>query len=204
MIEQSWFPQLRLYCLHKWRYQAKQDQPRVIKNLIQSALVGLEKGNPPVMSSEGTGGTYFMQDVSGQKFVVVFKPIDEESMAENKSRGLPLSLDGIELKGTRVGEGALREFGFSGVPPTIMVHCLSDCFNHSKKLDRATPDFRVGSMQMYVKNCGSCEDMGPRAFPVEEIHKISVLDITLANTDMHGGNICFAKRETKGELCWSP
>ncbi|KAI0492558.1 hypothetical protein KFK09_026831 [Dendrobium nobile] len=197
----------------------------VIKKLIQSALAGLKKGNPPVMSSEGTGGAYFMQDVSGQEFVAVFKPIDEEPMAENNPRGLPLSLDGIGLKkGTRVGEGALREvaaylldhpisgrrtsmcdeFGFSGVPPTIMVQCLSDCFNHSKKFDRATPDFKVGSMQMYVKNCGSCEDMGPGAFPVEEIHKITVLDIRLANADRHGGNILFCKEGEEGRIVLVP
>ncbi|KAG0456504.1 hypothetical protein HPP92_024292 [Vanilla planifolia] len=108
-----------------------------IKDLIGSALAGLEKGNPPVMSSEGTGGAYFMQDILGQEFVAVFKPIDEEPMAKNNPRGLPLSMDGIGLKkGTRVGEGALREvaaylldhpvkgrktslcgdIGFSGVP----------------------------------------------------------------------------------------
>ena len=40
----------------------------------------------------------------------MFKPIDQEPMAVNNPHGLPLSLDGEGLKkGTRVGEGALRE-----------------------------------------------------------------------------------------------
>ncbi|KAL0906529.1 hypothetical protein M5K25_025030 [Dendrobium thyrsiflorum] len=197
----------------------------VIKNLIQSASTGLDKGNPPVMSSDGTSCTYFMQDVSGQEFVVIFKPIDEEPMAENNPRGLPLSLDGIGLKkGMRVGEGALREiaayllghpisgcrtsvcdkFGFSGVPPTIMVCSLSDCFNHSKKLDSATLDFKVGSMQMYVNNCGRCEDLGPRAFPMEEIYKITVLDIRLANANRHDGNIWSCKEGEEWRIVLVP
>ncbi|MCI89661.1 phosphatidylinositol 4-kinase gamma 4-like, partial [Trifolium medium] len=51
-----------------------------------------------------------MLDSTGQKYVSVFKPIDEEPMAVNNPRGLPLSLDGEGLKkGTRVGQGAFRE-----------------------------------------------------------------------------------------------
>lgn len=196
----------------------------VIKGLVQSALSGLEKGNPPVMSSEGTGGVYFMQDASGQEFVGVFKPIDEEPMAKNNPRGLPMSLDGIGLKkGTRVGQGALREVaaylldhpisgnrtstgdkvGFSGVPPTVMIRCLSGSFNHPEGFDHTVQDFKVGSLQMFVKSCGSCEDMGPRTFPVEEIHKITVLDIRLANADRHAGNILFCK-DGEGQVTLVP
>ena len=127
----------------------------------------------------------------------MFKPIDEEPMAENNPRGLPLSVDGEGLKrGTRVGEGALREVaaylldhptdgcrshsgtGFSGVPPTALVRS----FHMGKEL-------KIGSLQMFVENQGSCEDMGPHAFSVKEVQKIAVLDIRLANADRHAGNI---------------
>uniref|UniRef100_A0ACD5ZS06 Uncharacterized protein n=1 Tax=Avena sativa TaxID=4498 RepID=A0ACD5ZS06_AVESA len=176
--------------------------PEVVK-MIASAIAGLENGHTPVMSAEGSGGVYFMQDASGQKNVAVFKPIDEEPMAENNPRGLPLSTDGEGMKrGTRVGEGALREVaayildhqvvdresgrivGFSGVPPTAIVRSL-----HRGK------SFKVGSLQMFKDNDGSCEDMGPRAFPVKEVHKIAVLDIRLANADRHAGNILVSKEE---------
>jgi hypothetical protein len=176
--------------------------PEVVK-MIDSAIAGLENGHTPVMSAEGSGGVYFMQDSSGQKNVAVFKPIDEEPMAENNPRGLPLSTDGEGMKrGTRVGEGALREVaayildhqvveresgrsvGFSGVPPTAIVRSL-----HRGK------SFKVGSLQMFKENDGSCEDMGPRAFPVKEVHKIAVLDIRLANADRHAGNILVSKEE---------
>lgn len=170
--------------------------PAVMK-MISSTRAGLDNGFLPVMSTEGSGGVYFMQDPSGHSNVAVFKPIDEEPMAENNPRGFPFSVDGEGLKrGTRVGEGALREVaayildhpidgcksseatGFSGVPPTALVRC-----SHKGK------GFKIGSLQIFVNNHGSCEDMGPRDFPVQEVQKIAVLDIRLANADRHAGNI---------------
>ncbi|KAI4355240.1 hypothetical protein L6164_004033 [Bauhinia variegata] len=177
----------------------------VILDMIKSTYDGLHAGNNPVRSTEGTGGAYFILDSTGKKYLSVFKPIDEEPMAVNNPRGLPLSMDGEGLKkGTRVGQGAFREvaayildhpitgrrtlfgdeLGFAGVPPTVLVKCLHKGFNHPGDL---TP--KIGSMQMFMENNGSCEDMGPGAFPVEEVHKISVLDIRLANADRHAGNI---------------
>jgi hypothetical protein len=50
-------------------------------------------------------------------------------------------------------------------------------------------------MQMFVKNNGSCEDIGPGAFPVKEVHKITVLDIRLAYADRHAGNILISTEE---------
>ncbi|KAK8957350.1 hypothetical protein KSP39_PZI001472 [Platanthera zijinensis] len=189
-----------------------------LEELISSTYDGLEKRHAPVMSSEGSGGVYFMKDGSGRKYVSVFKPTDEEPMAENNPRGLPLSPDGEGLKrGTRVGEGALREVaayildhpaggrrsflsdepGFSGVPPTVMVRCLRGGGDEAK-------DLKVGSLQKFVKNCGTCEDMGPRAFPVEEVHKIAVLDLRLANVDRHAGNILVCREEEEGKVMLVP
>ncbi|XP_028779812.1 phosphatidylinositol 4-kinase gamma 4 [Neltuma alba] len=177
----------------------------VVCDMINSTYDGIEKGNYPVRSAEGTGGAYFMMDSTGQKYVSVFKPRDEEPMAVNNPRGLPVSLDGEGLKkGTRVGQGAFREVaayildhpisgrrlffgdkkGFAGVPPTVLVKCLHDGFNNHGDLTA-----KIGSLQMFMENNGSCEDMGPGAFPVKEVHKISVLDIRLANADRHAGNI---------------
>ncbi|XAR52214.1 1-phosphatidylinositol 4-kinase [Bertholletia excelsa] len=141
----------------------KIELPLTVKKLISATFHGLERGNQPVRSSEGSGGAYFMQDSSGEEYV----------------SGLPLSIDGEGLKkGTRVGEGALREVaaylldhprngprlfnnedeeGFAGVPPTVMVKCLHRGFNYPK---------------------GS---------------QISVLDIRLANADRHAGNILVSK-----------
>lgn len=141
-------------------------------------------------------------------------------MAVNNPRGLPLSPDGEGLKrGTRVSEGALREVaayildhpksgrrsfssevkGFAGVPPTVMVKCLHDGFNHPEGIT-----VKIGSLQMFMKNCGSCEDMGPGSFPVEEVHKITVLDMRLANADRHAGNILVSKEGKDGRTVLIP
>ncbi|KAG4999071.1 hypothetical protein JHK87_020143 [Glycine soja] len=189
-------------------------------DMVKSTFEGLKKGNHPVRSSEGTGGTYFMQDSTGQEHVSVFKPMDEEPMAVNNPKGLPNSSNGEGLKrGTKVGEGALREVaaylldhpksgprlasgeavGFSGVPPTVMVQCLHQEFNHPNGFASSSKHVKIGSLQKFISNDGNCEDYGPSAFPVEEVHKIAVLDIRLANADRHAGNILI-KKEADGQI----
>ncbi|KAK9724819.1 hypothetical protein RND81_05G100600 [Saponaria officinalis] len=202
----------------------KVELPLVIRQLIRNTLSGLDRGNCPIRSSEGCGGAYFMPDTAGEEYTSVFKPVDEEPMAANNPNGLPESKDGEGLKkGTRVGEGALREVaayvldhpktghrspyhndrGFAGVPPTAMVKCLHGSFHHPDGYDGSLKNLKIGSLQMYMKNIGSCEDMGPSAFPVEEVHKISVLDIRLANADRHAGNILVTK-DSQGQISLIP
>nr|KYP71936.1 hypothetical protein KK1_011216 [Cajanus cajan] len=158
-----------------------------IWNMVNSTYDGLDSGNYPIRSAEGTGGAYFMLDSLGQKYVSVFKPIDEEPMAVNNPRGLPLSIDGEGLKkGTRVGQGAFRE-----VAAYVLDHPL-----------KLTP--KIGSLQMFTENSGSCEDMGPGAFPLKEVHKITVLDIRLANADRHAGNILLSTEEDNNQTVLIP
>ncbi|CAN0908849.1 Phosphatidylinositol 4-kinase gamma 4 [Linum grandiflorum] len=188
-----------------------------IWNMVNSTFVGLEMGHPPIRSSEGTGGTYFMRNPSGEGFVSVFKPSDEEPNAVNNPQGLAMSSNGEGLKrGTKVGEGAVREvaayildhpksgpratmtnevMGFSGVPPTIIAQCLHKGFNHPKGYEYSAKSVKIGSLQMFMNNEGSCEDVGPAGFPVEEVHKITVLDVRMANADRHAGNILIGKGE---------
>lgn len=186
--------------------------PPFLSKMVQCISEGLAQGKQPMRSSEGTGGAYFMQEATGNKYIAVFKPTDEEPLAVNNPQGLPPSLNGEGLKrGTRVGEGAWREAaayildhpydgshslsenGFAGVPPTMMVHCLHKGFNHPNGFDCSSENAKTGSLQMFRKNHGSCEDMGPRDFPVDEVHKISVLDMRVANADRHAGNILHYK-----------
>lgn len=198
--------------------------PHFLQKMAQSVSDGLAQGREPVRSTEGTGGTYFMQEASGNKYIAIFKPIDEEPLAVNNPQGLPPSTNGEGLKrGTRVGEGAWREVaayildhpieghqsfheevGFSGVPPTMMVNCLHKGFNHPNGFECSSENAKTGSLQMFVKNHGSCEDMGPRDFPVDEVHKISVLDIRVANADRHAGNILLYKDPEEGQISLIP
>ncbi|XP_057759395.1 phosphatidylinositol 4-kinase gamma 2-like [Arachis stenosperma] len=193
-------------------------------DMINSTFDGLKNKHNPIRSSEGTGGAYLMQDSSGMEYVSVFKPIDEEPMAVNNPQGLPLSSNGEGLKrGTKVGEGAVREVaayvldhpragprlvsgeavGFAGVPPTAMVRCLHEAFNHPDGYACSAKHVKMGSLQMYMNNDGNCEDIGPGAFPVEEVHKITLLDIRMANADRHAGNILF-KKEAGGHISLIP
>ena len=195
-------------------------------DMIDSSFSGLKNGYKPIRSSEGSGGTYFMQDSKGVEYVSVFKPIDEEPMAVNNPRGLPVSTNGEGLKrGTKVGEGAVREvaayvldhpkagprllsgepIGFAGVQPTVMVRCSHKAFNYPDVgvCGSLMMDQKVGSLQKFMSNDGNCEDIGPGRFPVEEVHKISVLDIRTANADRHAGNILFRK-EPNGETLLIP
>ncbi|CAH9132196.1 unnamed protein product [Cuscuta epithymum] len=190
--------------------------PESLLDMVKSARDGLAKGKRPVRSSQGTGGTYLMLDGSGNKYVAVFKPIDEEPLAVNNPQGLPLSSTGEGLKrGTKVGEGAFREVaaflldhpktgprpiangevGFSGVPPTVMIQCLNDSFHYPDGFDWSTEHIKIGSLQLFMDNHGNCEDIGPQYFPVEEVHKISVFDIRTANADRHAGNILVSRGE---------
>lgn len=202
--------------------------PYVLEELIRSTNQGLEKGNEPVRSFEGSGGAYLMKNPSGLNYISVFKPIDEEPLAVNNPRGLPLSVSGEGLKkGTRVGEGALREVaafildhprgelprsrssssaekGFSGVPPTLMVKCLHRGFNYPEGYESSSGNIKIGSLQMFVKNEGSCEEIGPHNFPAHEVHKISVLDIRLANADRHAGNILISREGEDGQIVLTP
>ncbi|KAF5734992.1 Phosphoinositide 4-kinase gamma 4 gamma 4 ubdk gamma 4 pi4k gamma 4 [Tripterygium wilfordii] len=209
-------PRLRDFWLEPVIVNPKLELDSVIWDMINSTFDGLEKGNTPIRSSEGTGGTYLMQDSMGENYVSVFKPIDEEPNAVNNPHDLPVSSDGEGLKrGTVVGEGALREvaayildhprtgprgftsevMGFAGVPPTTMVRCLHAGFNHPEGFEYSLKNAKIGSLQMFVKNSGSCEDIGPGAFPKEEVHKISVFDIRMANADRHSGNILIGEGE---------
>ncbi|KAK9814552.1 hypothetical protein WJX72_007787 [[Myrmecia] bisecta] len=173
----------------------------------QKACAGLAKGHAPKLAPAGTGGAYFLCDEDGSS-VAVFKPEDEEPLAVhnprgNSSRGRVFDGHGFR-KGISPGEGAVREVAafvldydhFSGVPPTALVSCQEH--NPSAVGQDTVLEGKVGSLQQFVTADGDCEERGPSAFPIEQVHKICVLDIRLANTDRNGGNILARRTEAAG------
>ena len=145
-------------------------------------------GKAPQLSQGGNGGAYFLKGADGRT-AAVFKPSDEEPYAPNNPRGHRSSHNGEGMrKGTRVGEGATREVaaylldhgGFAGVPATSLINLTDGTEEDEGKL---------GSLQEYVENTAEAEEYGPSMFPTEDVHKITVLDIRLANTDRNAGNI---------------
>ena len=153
---------------------------------------GLAMGNRPQLARGGTGGAYFLRDGDGET-CAVFKPADEEPNARNNPRGRNVSVAGEGLrKGTRVGEGASREVaaylldhdGFAAVPATSLAN-LCD----GKKSGGGEGEGKLGSLQAFVRADAEAEELGPGTFPTREVHKITQLDIRLANTDRNAGNI---------------
>lgn len=57
-------------------------------------------------------------------------------------------------------------------------------------------------LQAYVAAEGDCEERGTGVFPVEEVHKIAILDMRLANCDRNGGNILVKRCSGKTMCQW--
>ena len=67
---------------------------------------------------------------------------------------------------------------------------------------QSTMTLTKGSIQRYVDNIGSAEDMFVGGMPIDkdEVHKIGILDIRLLNLDRHAGNILITKSEESGKM----
>lgn len=133
--------------------------------------------------NEGEGGVYAVQSRSSGQKLAMFKPAEEERFVR---------------EGLFPGEGAVREEaayeldsrmnGFSGVPPTAVARLQLSNIGRAKQ--GAVQRFMMGSV-------GSMEGFGmphnldkAEAFvPVDQVHRIGLLDIRLFNTDRHPGNI---------------
>ena len=90
---------------------------------------GFNCGQSPVLSEDGTSGTYFLKD-DNDSIVSVFKPIDEEPYAPNNPRGMKAPFGSATCRpGVKSGELTIREVvaymldheGFSDVPATTLV-----------------------------------------------------------------------------------
>ncbi|PWA61964.1 phosphatidylinositol 4-kinase gamma 4 [Artemisia annua] len=165
----------------------------VFQDLVAATLEGMTR--KPHRAEMGESGAYMMYGATGA-IVTVFKPMKEEAKH-----------DYIPHAGTRIGtiagEGYLREAaayrldhpirgergklrvdpnGFSGVPPT----CLVEIFGLEIS--------GIGSLQKYMPNNGCClaNSLNIDAIPIDEVHKVAVLDLRFANADRHFGNILWA------------
>jgi len=67
-------------------YQIFELVPPDITNLILNVQSGLNAARKPRLASEGTSGTYFLEN-NQKKVVAVYKPYDEEPYTPNNPRG---------------------------------------------------------------------------------------------------------------------
>jgi len=163
---------------------------------VQSLLDLVREGlvyHEPELCEEGVNGTYFLRSKEGQK-IAVFKPTDEEgNNADNPKRSFHEGQ--CANKGILPGEGAQREVAaylldnghFHSVPRTIMAELSHPSFRSSTSNGGTVT--KIGSLQEFIENDGSAEDLGPKQFRVRDVHKIGVLDLRIFNTDRHAGNI---------------
>jgi len=171
------------------------------------ARAGLAAGQAPKLAAAGTGGSYFIADAEG-KNVAVFKPEDEEPMAVNNPKGHCSGGTEGYRRGVAPGEGAVREVAaflldhghFSGVPPTALVSCHEMSTLANPEVPLAA---KIGSLQAFVASESDCEERGTAIFCTEEVHKIAILDIRIANCDRNGGNILVQRREGDRTCGWT-
>lgn len=136
--------------------------------------------------------------------------------------------DELSLRaGILPGEACLREVaaylldhgGFSGVPMTTLAEARHPAFNtngarlslseggasvgiHSlNPQSHATSSLKtkVGSFQEFVHSECTMDDLSPSMIPVDEIHKIAILDIRLMNADRNSANL-LCKRKTDNSI----
>jgi len=172
--------------------------------LFKEVSSGLAKGIAPELTSEGTGGVYFLKNEEAQ-ICAVFKPSDEETMGPNNPRGfinkeaILGETDSSMRRGFKVGEGASRERaaylldvaygGFSGVPATGIA-CLPTSLKENV--------VKEGSVQLFIDSVGSCEEIGSQLYDYKEVQKVGIVDLRLFNTDRHAANILLTSKTPAG------
>jgi len=180
-------------------------------DLVSKVREGL-KYHAPELCEEGVSGTYFLKDKNGKK-IAVFKPQDEEGISENNPKRQQAELQlkssndervspiSLPIKGILPGEAALREVAaclldrehFYGVPRTQLVKIYHPNDDITITYSLQQPFCKIGSLQEFIDNDGCSEDYGFRLYPVNEVHKIGILDIQMLNVDRHSGNILVKK-----------
>jgi len=178
-------------------------QPETLLELVLEGLVY----HAPELCEEGLNGTYFLRNKEGRR-IAVFKPTDEEGdNADNPKRSF--NEEQFVNKGILPGEGAQREVAaylldrghFHSVPRTTMAALSHPSFRSSTSTGGAVT--KIGSLQEFIDNDGSAEDVGPKLFRVQDVHKIGVLDLRIFNTDRHAGNILITE-ESDGSYRLTP
>lgn len=168
-----------------------------LREVVGEVAQGFALGFVPVLTDDGTGGTYFLRNASKEK-VAVFKPMDEEPFCPNNPREYVGQTGNLGLrKGVLSGEAAYREVaayildyeGFSSVPPT----CLAEAAHKNFCYRETSLVSKRGSLQSFISNNGVIEDYSPTFFSRQEVQKIAVLDMRILNLDRNEANILVIK-----------
>lgn len=149
-------------------------------------------------ADSGSGGLYFIKNARSQ-VLACFKPRSEEL-------GTALNPTKSTLRaGVVPGQGAEREAaafaldhsGFAGVPPTVLAEALGECFQHG----REGGESKIGSFQFFQPNAEeNVGDYSAHLFPVQDVHKVALLDIRYLNMDRNDSNLLVVASNNKRQL----
>jgi len=182
------------------------DDPSEIKSLIEKVNGGLRAGNDPMRAPDGTSGVYFLFDDMGNK-CAIFKPHDEEQNAPNNPHGYisPLFSNCMN-RDIPSGSQSLRELASSMVDPRFRIPlvCIVKMKNVSEHMfnmnqGQQHKKLRTGSLHTFVKS--TCTRWNPDDIPVNEVHKMGVLDMLILNTDRNENNI-LVRDGFDGKITW--
>jgi hypothetical protein len=150
----------------------------------------------PADPSEGSSCvSWLVRSQHGQ--LAVFKPQDGEGYNNNnKEGGMPLKRGVVYGDSTRkeVAAYLLDHDHFAGVPLTQNAELLLEGTSASSST------VMPGSLQQFVTNIGAAEEFGSSCFPVDEVHRIGMLDIRLLNLDRHLGNLLVCEEKADKSL----
>lgn len=203
--------------------EVENDQNAAFQAWIEDITNGLQV-HAPELCEDGVNGTYFLKNAEGN-ITGVFKPLDEQGDNDNNPKNgketvssdddsqepVDMSRHGISSSDTIYREVAaflLDRKGFFGVPRTSLIVLrhpemrdrLPDSTSPMVDLTKLPSNIKLGSLQEYIENDGSSADFSPSLFPVDEVHKIGILDLMLFNTDRHSGNILLKKQNGSYKL----
>uniref|UniRef100_A0A7S4EXI2 PI3K/PI4K catalytic domain-containing protein n=1 Tax=Chrysotila carterae TaxID=13221 RepID=A0A7S4EXI2_CHRCT len=183
--------------LYPYGYESSPAATEEYDRLLSLVQQGLAMGLAPQLTFEGTGGTYIMRDAR-KRPVAAFKPRDEEPFTPNNPRGMPGKMGHAGIhEHVPSGEAHIREVlahkldwkRFSGVPLTIQAEAIHPSFYVHSVTPLSRYGTKVGSLQQWVEADDMASDRGCATFPVDEVHKIALLDMRLLNTDRNDCNI---------------
>ncbi|KRW99839.1 hypothetical protein PPERSA_10958 [Pseudocohnilembus persalinus] len=209
--------------LYNKRFQqlGKPSDLNILNEQLIEINSGFQFNIKPELTDDGTSGAYFLCNKNRKK-IAVFKPQDEEAYAPNNPRKLVGEMGQLGIRnGIYSGESAVREVaaylldfysqGRHGVPITTFVEFFHPYFsdksdqiqcncksqqiglNQHKQSCPKKKFAKYGSLQLFQKHQAVVGDYGSSLFPVDEIHKIAILDIRILNCDRNDENILIEK-----------
>lgn len=172
--------------------------------LLRNADLNNALTKQPIIPKMGCSGSYLIRG-SNRLIAGVFKPYDEE--IEGPNNPVSYNLRGIIGQrnhgfGTCVGEGVHREVAAYVVDKFLQIGLVPETcygeFSHSLFYNSAKGKYlpevknKVGSFQEYMSGFKHVYEMTAREveqIPVDQIHRLIILDLIIGNMDRNISNI---------------